>query len=432
LINQYILDIMLIEFNVSNYRSFAEEQAFSTVAAQLTEEKRNSFLSGIIKIPNILQSCVIYGANASGKSNFVKALDFMRDMVLDSAKESSEGDEIETVSFLLKSEQRGQPSTFEVVFIREEVRYQYGFSATKERVTHEWLFAYPEGRTQRWFEREYNPETNEENWYLNSVQLKGKLQNIRERTRKNVLFLSKAVDDNYDKLKPVYLWFKETLKVLTSNDIFPGYSIDACKDEEKKKKIIQLLKAADIGIKDITLIRKPFSEHELPKGMPQEMKEDIAKKFKGKEVLERIDFIHETESGENLPISLDDESDGTQKLFALAIPFIEIFENGSTVVIDELNNSLHPHIVRFLVEQFHNPDVNKNNAQLIFTTHDTTLLDSDVLRRDQVWFMEKDNAQSTQLYPLLNFSPRKNEALGKGYLNGRYGALPFVGELGWE
>ena len=142
-----------------------------------------------------------------------------------------------------------------------------------------------------------------------------------------------------------------------------------------------------------------------------------------------IHFLHKTDTGESVPIHFSDESDGTRRLFAFAGPWLDVLANGRIIFIDELGTSLHPLIVRFLIGLIQSPEINKNNAQLIFTTHDTSVLDTDILRRDQVWFVEKDGDQASKLYPLSDFMPRKKEALERGYLKGRYGALPFIGEL---
>jgi len=150
--------------------------------------------------------------------------------------------------------------------------------------------------------------------------------------------------------------------------------------------------------------------------------------MQGKEIPD-IQFIHKTNSGESVPFPFFDESDGTKKLFAYAGPWLDVLAKGRILFCDELDTSLHPLMVRFLIGLIQNPEINKHNAQLIFTTHDTSVLDTDLFRRDQVWFVEKDREQASRLYPLSDFKPRKGEALEKGYLNGRYGALPFIGEL---
>ena len=168
---------------------------------------------------------------------------------------------------------------------------------------------------------------------------------------------------------------------------------------------------------------------DLPAEMPQSFKEEIAKDLKGKK-LPRLLFMHPaSDNGEDVALDFDEESAGTRKLFAVASPWLDVLENGLVLFVDELNTSLHPHLVRFLLNMIHNPEMNPHPAQLIFATHDTTILDQTLMRRDQVWFVEKDEENSTRLYPLSDYKPRKGEALQKGYLYGRYGALPFAGEI---
>ena len=168
---------------------------------------------------------------------------------------------------------------------------------------------------------------------------------------------------------------------------------------------------------------------DLPDEIPQTMREEIAKDLRGKK-LTRLLFMHpSSDNGEDVALDFDEESAGTRKLFELAGPWLDVLANGLVFFVDEIDTSLHPHLVRFLLEMLHNPKTNRHNAQLVFATHDTTVLDQSLMRRDQVWFVEKDAENATRLYPLSDYKPRKGEALQKGYLYGRYGALPFPGEL---
>ena len=191
------------------------------------------------------------------------------------------------------------------------------------------------------------------------------------------------------------------------------------------------MNSADINISGITVKKipiPPMKPEMLPPDMPQPLKEQVMRDMQRKEIPD-IRFLHKTNSGEAVPFHFGDESDGTKKLFAYAGPWLDVLAKGRILFIDELDTSLHPLMVRFLIGLVQNPEINKHNAQLIFTTHDTSVLDTELFRRDQIWFVEKDHEQASRLYPLSDFKPRKGEALEKGYLNGRYGALPFIGEL---
>ena len=421
---------MLIQFSVTNYRSFLTTQSLTLTANSATElQEENTFISPVSNLPRLLRSAVVYGPNAAGKSNLVQAIAFMKKFVLSSAKESQEGEKIDTTPFLFSRESRGNPSEFEILFIQDGFRYQYGFAVNSERVTGEWLFAYPEGRTQKWFERNYDPETQKDIWYF-GPKFTGRRKVCQEATRSNALFLSTAIQLNNEQLKPVFNWF--AYKLVTSGhgtSIHPEFSISECEEEKKKKKILKFMNAADLSITDIFLEKKEFSMEDLHAEMPQSIKEEIAKDLKGKK-LTRLFFVHpSSDNGEDVPLELTEESAGTRKLFALAGPWLDVLEKGLVFFVDELDTSLHPLLIRFLLNLLHSPETNRHNAQLVFTTHDTTVLDQTLLRRDQVWFVEKDAANSTRLYPLSDYKPRKGEALQKGYLYGRYGALPFTGEL---
>ena len=419
---------MLIEFNVANFRSFWEEQSLKMTANTKPELKEtNTFNSGVKGIPRLMRSACIYGPNASGKSNLVLAMKFMQNFVLSSAKESQEGERIDLKPFLFNKMGLSVPSVFEVHFVQDGVRYQYGFSATNERVYDEWLMAYPEGKAQRWFERTYDPEKEEEKWYFGGKFLGSKIvwQNA---TRKNALFLSTAIQLNNDQLKPVFSWFKRLLVVEHGALLHPGFSIERCEDEKGKEEILAFMNAADLSIEDIKFETKMFSSEDLPDDFPPEMKEQLEKDLKG-EKLYRVKFLHPVhDSKELVPLPLEDESDGTRKLFAYAGPWIDLLRNGRVLFVDELDNSLHPKIVRFLLKLLHSAEKNNTNGQVVFTSHDTSTLDQKQLRRDQIWFVEKDDQNATNLYPLSDFSPRKGEALQKGYLRGRYGAVPYISE----
>jgi len=391
--------------------------------------EENSFVSPVSNLPRLLRSVVVYGPNAAGKSNLVQAISFMKGFVLSSAKESQEGEKIDATPFLFNQQSSQNPSEFEVLFIQDGIRYQYGFAVNSKRVTEEWLFAYPEGRTQKWFERNFDPETKKNIWYF-GPKFTGRRKVWQEATRNNALFLSTAIQLNNEQLKPVFNWFDHKLHVIDQGEnISPGFSASECEEEEKKKKILKFMNAADLSITDIFLKKKEFSTKDLPDEMPQNLKEEISKELDGKK-LTSLFFTHpSSDTGEDVALEFDEESAGTRKLFALACPWLDVLNNGLVLFVDELDTSLHPLLVRFLLNLFHNPETNRHNAQLVFTTHDTTVLDQTLMRRDQVWFVEKDAENATRLYPLSDYKPRKGEALQKGYLYGRYGALPFPDEL---
>ncbi|EOX3354466.1 ATP/GTP-binding protein, partial [Vibrio cholerae] len=242
----------------------------------------------------------------------------------------------------------------------------------------------------------------------------------------NSLFLSTAVQLNSDQLKPAFNWFKEKLRPTNVSRWGPTFTASRCEDEGSKEQILDFLQAADFNIHDINIEKEKFDPNSLPDDFPDELKETLMREMKDKEIIE-IKTIHKTKTGKLVPLDFTDESDGTQKFFSFVGPWLDVLKNGYILVVDELHDNLHPKMVKHLVSLFHNKETNPKNAQLIFTTHETSILNQDVFRRDQIWFCEKDNNQETTLYPLTDFSPRKEkENLELGYLSGRYGALPFV------
>jgi uncharacterized protein len=417
---------VLLEFRVANYLSINEPQTLTMSTSKYYKglQEENSFDSGVTGLPRLLRSALVYGPNAAGKSNLIRAIQFMQNFVLLSHSHQ-EGQQINAKAFALEADSRTKPSEFEIFFVQDKVRYQYGFSLTSERVMEEWLIAYPEGKPQRWFQRAYDEETDKEKWRFGS-KFTGRKQLWHEATRKNALFLSTAIQLNNEQLKPVFAWFRECLAVIPSRgEINLGLSIAACASDEGKRSIMEFMNSADLSIADIEVKKTPFTHEMIPAGVPQELKDMMSRDLKGKEMAQ-IRFQHRDDKGDAVFFDIVEESDGTQKLFAFAGPWLDVLAKGRVLFIDELDTSLHPLLVRFLVEIIHNKKANGRNAQLIFTTHDTSLLDSDLFRRDQIWFVERDQSYATKLYPLSNFSPRKGEALEKSYLKGRYGALPLL------
>ncbi|MCE1274307.1 MAG: ATP-binding protein, partial [Chlorobiales bacterium] len=364
----------------------------------------------------------IYGANASGKSNLIKALQYMRGVVVESATMIQPGQTYAVQPFMLDLLSEKEPTEFEVTFVLDQVRYQYGFSMTSKRIVSEYLLVYKAFKPQQWFVRHYDP-AQDKDVYNFGTGLKGPKTLWEKATRPNALFLSMAVQLNSEDLRPVFDWFVQDLVIF--NDKSPlntQYAIQLLKDVESKKRICDFLTTADISISDIEVVTNKVPgqkvHFDLTAGKTEVRNEEIEES--------RLRFTHVTERGKAV-FDLDDESNGTRILVFLAAPILDILDKGLTLIIDELDTSLHTLLVRELVRLFHRPEINRRGAQLIFTTHDTSLLDApDLFRRDQIWLVEKDASQASTLVAVAEFSPRKNEALGKGYLSGRYGGIPFL------
>ena len=412
---------MLIEFSVENFKSIREEACLSLVASSRGEHRDTHLvtpaLTGGVRVDPLVRSAAIYGANAAGKSNLVEALKVMQRIVIAS---SADFDELPIAPFRFDSACEAAATTFEVMCIADGVRYQYGFRATREVVIDEWLFAWPRGRVQTWFER------NSDSWKFGE-KLTGDKEVWRRATRPNALYLTTAVSLNSRQLKPLHNWFKKVLHVASSRGWNNAFSMSWCRDE-RRREIVDFLNVADLAIADVRVVDEEFEPKRLRSGIDSGIKDQLVEKFTGTKIPE-LRLQHDTGNGSSAELRLMDESDGTRQIFALAGPWLDTLKNGHVIVYDELHASLHAALLRFLVDQFHDPQRNANGAQLIFTTHDTSILNQDVFRRDQIWFCERNEKQETRLFPLTDFSPRKGiENLERSYLAGRYGGLPFVSQ----
>lgn len=419
---------MLVEFSVGNWRSIKDAQALSLVMAKGSElSEENGFAPSAPATSPLLRSAAIYGPNAAGKSNLLRALRAMKRIVMESAK-WQHGDTIPVVPFRLNAETEKAATEFEATFVADGVRYQYGFTATMQRIHEEWLFAYPNGRSQKWLGRAWNEATSEYEWEK-CAALTGQKQLWQDSTRENALFLSTAVQLNCKQLQPVYDWFKKTLRMANVAGWTPSFTASLCKESDQRERIMEFLKAADFDIQSVLVESEKMSAKHLPEDMPEDLKSALLAQMSDNEVFD-IKTVHQTSDGRSVSFEFEDESDGTQKFFAFAGPWLDALKNGYVLAIDELHDNLHPKMVQFLVQLFHNSETNPKNAQLIFTTHETSILNQDVFRRDQIWFCEKDLSQASRLFPLTDFSPRKGrENLEANYLAGRYGALPYLRKL---
>ena len=418
---------MLLEFSIKNFLSFKDKITFSMEAASGNENEENI----IIKHgERILKTTALYGANASGKTNLIKAFTSAIMMIRMSNNRQIGEKLMQMEPFAFDEENKNNPCEFEFVFIANENKYIYGFVADKDKVYEEYLYQYFSAKATRIFER-----TNcNEYKFLQSDE--GKLNTIREKNTDNKLFLATATTWNYDKTKDAYLWFAKNIGSILNEFAIESFSND--KNEELKKFTLKLLEEADIVIKDFTVeieerdvdnnLLMLFKNLNMPTPVVSQKQKDV-----------KIRMLHEikdcNDDSKLYELNLINESSGTQILFSFAPILKDVFENGKVLVIDEIERSLHPSLVEMIIKFFHNSEINKGNAQLIFNTHDTNLLSLEIFRRDQIWFAEKNPEKgATDLYPLDDFPVRKTENIQKGYLNGRYGAMPFVamGNSLWE
>jgi hypothetical protein len=412
---------MLLEFRVRNFRSFRDESALSLVASKdRSLRETNVVATGITAIPEAVRSGVIYGANAGGKSNLMRALQLMRGIVVESAA-LHPSQQFNVQPFRLDENSLKEPTLFEATIAIDGVRYQYGFEFSATRIHAEWLLVYQKAKAQRWFDRRSGGE-NEKDKFEFGTHLTGPKRIWQDATRPNALFLSTAVQLNSESLSPLYRWFSENLIVFLEGAMLsPDFSTKMVQSGEAgAKRIASFLSAADIAITSIST--------QTVKGRRGSFRFDLATGKTDAETEESDITVPRFRHSGTIAADFDlpDESQGTQKLYALAAPMFSALENGWVLAIDELDRSFHPLLVRQIIEIFQNPKLNPRGSQLLFTTHDTSQLDATLLRRDQIWFAEKGRNQSSELVPLTEFSPRKDEALERGYLSGRYGGIPIL------
>lgn len=427
---------MLIEFSIENFRSFKEKVTLSLLASSDKSLDNNLIKTDVLNKYNLLRTEVIYGANASGKSNIVFALISLNKLVMNS-HQFQKGTKIDYSPFKLDEKYLSLPSKFEVILIKNNIRYVYGVSFTSEKIIDEYLYYYPEGRKALIFERK-----DTDNYRFTTDKKEQKF--LSEKTLQNVLYLSNSTKLNYRKTSDVFDWFKDTLRIIGTTD-HPQLIEDSIeslnKDKKLKEFILKGLNEADLGIVDISASIEKVSIEDLDE---TEISPEFVPFFKKNFMLQtssediqlinmEIKTFHKVlnEYGKELKISFDfeDESEGTKRLFSLIGIWIDVLRNGRILIVDELDTKLHHLLNILLIKLFHDPTQNTFNAQLIFTTHNTNLLDLDLFRRDQIWFTEKNPSfGNTDLYSLIEFSPRKDKNIQKGYLAGRYGAIPFIGD----
>lgn len=386
---------MLIQFSVENHRSIKDNAVISFVAS-----KDKSFEEYLIYTNNkrtLLPALGIYGANAAGKSNILHAMKTMHDMVVGEYSKIAKGQKLPWEPF----GNTNAPTLFEVMFIYNDIRYTYGFSFDEAKIHQEYLYYWPNGREALIFSRveqsfEFRENINEQ-------------ITLSNRTPSNKLYLVSSNDWNLPQTENAYRWFLEKMSFLTDKESNYSETLLMLKGRENNKaRILKELLLADLGIIDVKI-------NETTKNNPL--------------ITTTHRIINNDGSVNYFQLMLEQESSGTQHFFARIGGWLQALEKGSLLIVDEIEKSLHPLLTKHLVEMMLDKSINTNGAQLIFTTHDALLLDLKFLRRDQIWFAEKnDKSCSTELYSLASFSPRKGEDVRKGYLQGRFGAIPFITE----
>lgn len=419
---------MLMRFGIANHLSIREYQEVSLVASSL-----KGGTTELIETPALKEKLVplvlVYGANASGKSNLLAGLERMIAHIVNSFRSNAPKGDLPANPFLLDVAAAKEPTRFDVDFLIDGVRYHYGFTFDRRRFIDEWLYAFPSGTRQVWYTR-----TDTDQFYFGK-NLRGRNKAIEGFTRRNSLFLSAAAQNAHQQLTPIFDYFNDDIIFDLSATVSP--SEVELHYEPVDKRIVDFLRHADVGISDITIddytlesdrsengrliwddLREIFKKHYPSAPDPF----SVSPKYK-------IRFNHFGRSSSSVPIEIDHESRGTLRLFQLMTSIVAALDNPKVIVVDELDASLHTLLAMKIIEIFGTRAFNRNGSQLIATTHDTNLLCLDSLRRDQIWFAEKTREGETSVYPLTDIRTRQEDNLEKGYLQGRFGGVPFLGSV---
>ncbi len=421
---------MLIEISIANYRSFSKEVTLSLeVESRLSERDKSVDERNIAETQHgkLLRVAGIYGANASGKTNFVRGLAELRWLVLDSAREGQSGDTLPAVPFRLDQNAASEPSEVEVVYTEGDQQFRYGAAFTREKITREWLFVRPAGADhpeELWFDRTEDHYETGDGWERD--------RGNEKKTRPEALHISVAAAWDHEQATKILRWFRNLRVINNLNTQSLTDTTRLLRDAKHQQRLRDLIRQLDFGIDDIQL--RPISDESLKiQGKLQALASALGEEL-GVRIQQRSHELKTVHRG--VEFALADESAGTRKAISLAGPLLEALATGDPVIIDEFDSRLHTHLAKQLIQLFQDPAVNRRNAQLVFTSHDTNLLTHTLLRRDQLWFTEKSRkTQASDLYSLaeLRFPDGKrvrNDArYGTDYLQGRYGAIPFFGNL---
>ncbi|OSQ32250.1 ATP/GTP-binding protein [Thalassospira sp. MCCC 1A03138] len=419
--------MVILRFSVQNYLSFDEEQEISFIASKLRD--RDDGLIDLGHVSSGLQGlpvAVVYGANASGKSNLLQAISNMRQLVLFSHRASGPGEGIKRSFFALRSDCKQEETKFSIDFLLNNVRYHYGFSFDNEMYREEWLYFYPEGSRRVLFEREAGESIKF------GPSFRGEKKTLENLTRENSLFVSVAAQNNHDVLGEVFQFFQRTnvnMDVYGQGGIFQINTGEIDID----KRSINFLSLIGTGITGFRRQKKQVSDEaigirgSLSKIIDQYIGGKVSEEYlKYMSNYQDVEFEHQGDNGTSSFLKIAQESSGTRRLISLLNHVFYVLDQGGFIAIDEVDVSVHSQATEAIIALFSNKETNPNGAQLLATTHDTNLMNSKVLRRDEIWLVEKNRAGMSQLFPLTDIRTRKQDNIEKGYLEGRYGAVPMV------
>jgi AAA15 family ATPase/GTPase len=415
---------MILRFSAENHLSFRDEVAISFIATAL-KDSDEGLISTESAGPNksILPGAVIYGPNAAGKSNLIAAISCMRSIVIDSHTNAGPDDELPFKPFALDDVSFNSPTTFAIDFLMEDVRYHYTFSYNLERVLNEELLSFPHGRPQVLFQRDMDS-------YRFGRKLKGRNQIIADLTRPNSLFLSSATQNDHDELTPVYRFFRD---IRFSKSFSVSGSASPARPDQIDPRAIRFLNAIGTGVVDFRLETDIVPDES--KAFKAEFVKLVERHFRAKVPQDlpsdnyKLQLAHEDIAGNKKFLDFARESAGTRRLLFLLTTIFRVLDRGGIILVDELDASLHTQAFELILGMFYKRKYNRKGAQIIATVHDTNILTSDFVRRDQIWFAEKDKSGATDLFSLSDIKLRGSDNFERGYLEGRFGALPFTENL---
>ncbi len=381
----------------------------------------------------LIKAAAVYGPNAGGKTNLLLALRFLRWLVIESATGQKPEAQLPTEPFRLDHEAIEMPTVMELTFVAGKTRFELAVAVTKQRIVQERLVAYPNGKAQTWYDRVWNEDAKYFDWTPVKSADFNLDPGIIERTRENALFLSTAAQWNNAQVAPIYQWFSNTLKFINLGlDLMPLSHVPTAelvnRSGNARKFITDVLRLADLGLTDIESNQQTFDgDAERFLGLMRNFAREAGAPFDlFPDRVWQITFQHTGKGGENFPIAWDNESAGTRRFFSFLGPWLSAIQSSSVFCVDELETSLHPTLAAELLRLLFKLTNKEHQCQLLFTTHNPLLLDMTLLRRDQIWFADKNNEGESFLYPLTDYKPRADESLVRGYLSGRYGAVPFI------
>lgn len=440
---------MLLRFGVENYGSISSYQELLLTASSLKDDETCvvNVAPDSARPLRVLPVAGVYGANAAGKSTLLRAFEFFVNAIAQSHSRVASRTGTPYFPFRLDSTSNTQPSKYDVDIVLEDIRYHYGFTLDGKHIVQEWLYSFDLNSTRQVKSVMFARETSQDGIVeviFPGKSLRGENKQMAKLVRPNSLFLSTAAQNAHTQLSPIFDFFEGVVRRLDS-DISHWHLAEQLTayfstDPERTRAAIEFLKAADIGIAGMDFSKTPINEMEkkfivdvekvlrehrkIPQTSGEESNDDESITITERPL---VKLLHKGRGKNTYPIHLRNESTGTQSLLQLLGPVFIKLNEGGIVLVDELNTALHPLVSRELIKLFQNPVTNPGHAQLIFTTHDTNLLTGALLRRDQIWFAEKDDEGATHTYSLSDIKIRAKDNIERGYLMGRFGAIPFMG-----